>query len=57
MQTPTDLGPLKRVRHLTLIFAISSWIIENERMFLILISIIINRVKFNYSLRTTYRLC
>lgn len=57
MQTPTDLGPPKRVRHLTLIFAISSWIIENERMFLILISIIINRVKFNYSLRTTYRLC
>lgn len=33
MRTPNDFGPPKRDHHLTLIFVISGWFIENENTF------------------------
>lgn len=57
MPTPTDIHPPERAHHLTLIFAISSWFIENESKFLINLTIIAYRVKLNFSLRTLYNTC
>lgn len=50
MQTPTDLDPTKRVHHLTLIFAILGWYIENKSRFFTKFRIITYQLNISYSL-------
>lgn len=57
MLTLVDLDLPKRVHHLTLIFAISSWFIESFSRFLINFTINTYHVECNKSLQTSYNMC